>query len=105
MSELKIIKKCPLGMDCERIVDNTIERCEWYQEIITGRNAQTDEKLKKRVCVMILNNLLLMESNKRLVGNQAAIESLRNETVNGQNEFNNLFQQAIKKNNGIKKIG
>lgn len=50
----------------------------------TGTDAQGNE-VRDNTCAFVLNSMLTVETNKRIVGMQAAIEGLRNE-VFGENQ-------------------
>ncbi len=81
-------KKCPLGHKCEK--------CLWYldwytTDLSTGKVEQTKQ------CILISQSQFLGDISNKLDRNQKAIESLRNETVNGQQEFNRLIEFGLRK--------
>ena len=98
MSDLNIIQTCPLGNACEEVKDNSIYRCQWYQEVI-GNDPQTGDRMSKRKCAIVLNNSLQIEISKQLRGLQSATESFRNEMVSGTKGLIELAYKS-QKNNG-----
>ncbi len=74
---------CPLGCECERVVDDHIERCLWYTEV-KGRNPQTDEVYDRNECAMTLTPMLLIANTKEASMLNASMVSLRNETIKRQ---------------------
>lgn len=52
--------------------------CAWYMNII-GANPQTGESMNRFDCAIVLMPVLMIESTQAMRGNQAAIESFRNE--------------------------
>jgi len=104
---MNIELECPLGSKCERIGTDkngnpTIIRCRAYTKI-AGVNPNTGEQVDEFKCsVFEWQPILLLEIASVLRGNQASIESFRNETVKGQNNFLFLAQAAMQ-NKLIKK--
>jgi len=94
---MKIKTTCPLGHECEKAVDNTIERCAWYIEV-AGKHPQTGEDINEFQCSLTWLPTLLIENARTNRGQTAAIESLRNEQVIGQQQFLRLMQQAASNN-------
>lgn len=94
---MNIKHTCPFGHRCEKAVDDhTIERCTFYINL-RGNHPQTGETIDERGCAIGWLPILLIESAQVARGNQAAIESFRNEMVKGQTEFNNLLRGAAQK--------
>jgi len=81
--DIKTVTTCPLGSVCERVVDNTIERCAWYVKV-EGQHPQTGEFLSESRCSMAWQPLLMIDTNGKLNQNIATVESLRNETIKRQ---------------------
>lgn len=72
---------CPLtGDDCMK------HNCEWYTHII-GANPQTGEKIDKFGCAMTFLPMLLIENSQQQRQTGAAVESFRNEVVEGQQQI------------------
>lgn len=94
---MEVKYNCPLGHKCEkRVDDETIERCAWYVEM-HGEHPTTKEQLNTFRCSLAWMPILLVENAQTNRGQTAAIESLRNEQVNGQRQFLSLLQQAATK--------
>lgn len=91
---MEIKLTCPLGSDCETIRDNRMHRCRWYIAL-RGKNPQGEDIIDKWGCAMEWLPVLLVENAQTNRGQTQAIESFRNEMVNGQNSFNALMATAI----------
>jgi hypothetical protein len=96
---------CPLGSKCEEIKDNTIKRCRWYT-LIQGMNPQTGESMDKWDCAISWIPILTLEMSRTNQGQTAALESFRNEMVEGTDKLigtiaiastNNLMLKAHQK--------
>jgi hypothetical protein len=81
---------CPLGSQCEKIVDDTIKRCVWFMEI-AGVNPTTGETIDDKGCAMVWLPVLLVENSRQQKSTAAAVESFRNEMV----ESNAMSQQLL----------
>lgn len=90
---IEVILTCPLGSDCEKIVDGKIHRCRWYTRI-AGKNPQTDEDVDEWNCAIAWSPILLVENANTNRGQTAAIESFRNEVVNQSAETNTILLTA-----------
>ena len=90
---IETIITCPLGSKCEDIKDNKLHRCAWYT-CVAGTNPQTGESVNDWKCAMTWLPILLIENANTNRGQSAAIESLRNETVNRQDMFLNLVNRS-----------
>lgn len=69
---------CPLGSECETIVDGKIHRCVWFAEIV-GKDPQTDEDIKQSYCAMAILPKLIIENTGKQIRTGSAVESFRNE--------------------------
>ena len=94
MDTIKTVGFCPLGAKCREIKNDEIHECNWYVTL-QGQDPQTGEVHNDKACALSWLPLLLIENSKNQVLNNAAIESFRNEMVDGQNMFNNLLGTAI----------
>ena len=92
---MEIKTTCPLGHECEKAVDGAVHRCAWYVEIV-GIHPQTGEDIREWSCSMAWMPVLLVENARTNRGQTAAIESFRNETVKGNEQFADLISQATK---------
>jgi len=77
---IKTVMTCPLGSECEKIIEGEVHRCAWYVEM-AGMNPQTGEQIhSESKCAMSWIPILLVEGNGKSNQVGAAVESLR-ETV------------------------
>ena len=89
---IKVEITCPLGSQCEVVVDNVIKRCAWYVKL-TGTDPSTGKDVDEWGCSMSFMPMLMVEMSGTNRGQTKALESLRNETVKGQQEFNEIFDK------------
>jgi hypothetical protein len=80
---------CPLGSTCEEVKDGVIKRCAWYTKMV-GLDPNTGKEVDDWACAMAWMPMLQVEMSKTNRGQTEALESLRNETVKGQAEFNDI---------------
>lgn len=80
MIEVKLT--CPFGSTCEEIIDGVIHRCRWFIEL-EGIKAD-GEMTKQRDCAIAVMPMLQIEVAMTNRGQTAALESLRNETIERQ---------------------
>lgn len=93
---MEIIKTCPLGSECEEIKNNKIYRCRWYVAL-KGKDPQSEEMIDDWQCALYWMPILLVENAQTNRGQTRALESFRNEMVDGQSAFNNLFTGIMNK--------
>jgi hypothetical protein len=93
---LEVVYTCPLGSACEEVKDNKIHRCAWYTKLV-GLDPNTGKEVDDWACAMSWMPMLQVEMSSTNRGQTVAIESFRNETVKGQQEFNTLTRQIVKK--------
>ena len=84
---------CPLGSECETAEGKVIKRCAWYTKMV-GLDPNTGKEVDDWACSMSWMPMLQVEMSKTNRGQTEALESLRNETVKGQAEFNSLVKQS-----------
>lgn len=75
---------CPLGSNCEKIVDNVLERCAWFITL-QGDSPQDGKEVSESKCAMAWQPILIIEGNRESMRTNQSIQSLRNETVKRQN--------------------
>lgn len=92
--ELETVWTCPLGSKCTEIKDNKIHKCMWYQKM-QGVNPQTGEPVDTENCAIIWHNILLIENSAQQRSTSAAVESFRNETVQGQSMMNSILAAGV----------
>tara|TARA_R110000824_G_scaffold101901_5_gene241943 strand:- start:1436 stop:1750 length:315 start_codon:yes stop_codon:yes gene_type:complete len=92
--DLEIVWTCPLGSECEEIKDNKIHRCMWYTKVV-GMDANTGDMVDSWSCAISWMPTLQVEMSQTNRSQSAALESFRNETVKGQDEFNKLVGQKV----------
>lgn len=88
---------CPLGSVCEEIRNNKLHRCRWFAEV-KGLHPQTGEEVNQWNCSIPLSLIGILETSRTNRGQTAALESFRNEVVQGNNQ---LLAIAQTKNNRI----
>ena len=86
---------CPLGSECETAEGKVIKRCAWYTKMI-GLDPSTGKEVEDWACSMSWMPMLQVEMSKTNRGQTAALESFRNETTKGQEEFNKLVTNSNK---------
>ena len=86
---------CPLGSECETAEGKVIKRCAWYTKMI-GLDPSTGKEVEDWACSMSWMPMLQVETSKTNRSRVVALESLRNETVKGQEEFNKLVTNSNK---------
>jgi hypothetical protein len=86
---------CPLGSTCEEAVDGVIKRCAWYTKMV-GLDPNTGKEVDDWACSMSWMPMLQVEMSNTNRGQTQALESFRNETVKGQEEFNKIVKKKNK---------
>ena len=82
---LEVVILCPLTQKpkrCEYVEDNKLHRCGAY-ETVMGEDAKTHEPMEITRCIINLLPVLLIENTRQQHHTAAAVESFRNETVQG----------------------
>jgi len=90
---LEVEYTCPLGSECETVKGKKIVRCSWYTKV-AGVNAE-DKEVDDWSCAISWMPMLQIEMSSTNRGQTSALESFRNEMVQGQDEFNNLVSKRI----------
>jgi len=72
---------CPLGSKCEDAKDGILYRCAWYTELRGMKDGKEDVQYG---CAIAWLPALSVENARTNIGQTAAIESLRNETIKRQ---------------------
>lgn len=88
---------CPLGYECEQIVDNKIHKCMWHTKL-SGNDPATGEPMDKWGCAMAWMPILMIENSMQQRQTAAAVESFRNEMVQSNSAILGLAEP-------IKRIG
>lgn len=83
---------CPLGSECESIVDNQMHRCAWYTNI-KGKDPQSEEVIDKWECAIAFMPMLQIEMSQTNRGQTSALCSFRDEMVKS-NEQSLAIQSA-----------
>lgn len=89
--EKKIV--CPLGCECQKVVDGIIEQCAWYVKL-RGSNPQTGKEMDEYRCSMAWQPILMIEGNGNSYNIASSIQSLRNETVKRQDQALEVVRHA-----------
>ena len=82
------MKTCPLGHTCDN--------CHWHIRL-RGVNPQTGQEVDDLGCAMAWIPILLVENSQKQIQTAAAVESFRNEMVQGNDGFLNMLGGAIQK--------
>ena len=93
-SSLKVEYTCPLGSECETVENKVIKRCAWYTKV-AGLDPNTGKEVDDWACAMSWMPMLQVEMSSTNRGQTAALESFRNETVKGQEEFTGLVKKQM----------
>lgn len=91
---MEVTITCPLGSKCEEIKDNKLHRCAWYTKVV-GKHPNTGEDVDEWSCAMAWMPVLQIEMANTNRGQTAALESFRNETVSGQEQFNKIINNRL----------
>ncbi len=90
------ISACPLGAKCEEVREikneQVLFRCPWFVKL-RGKDPQSDLEIDDWKCAIAWQPILSIENAQQSRQTGAAVESLRNEMVKGQNNFLNLIAQ------------
>lgn len=90
---------CPLSAKCEEVREVNGEqvmfRCEWYI-LLRGKHPQKDEEIDEWGCAIKFMPILQIETAQQSRQAGAAVESLRNKVVEGQNALYDLVSNAQK---------
>ena len=85
---------CPLtGDPCMK------HECEWYTHVI-GKNPQTGKEIDNFGCAITFLPMLLIENSQQQRSTGAAVESFRNEVVEGNKALGNVVLRQLGDNNG-----
>lgn len=82
----RVTGECPLGSQCEKVVDDKIAVCPWYVQV-KGADPQTGTELDQWACAMTWVPLLLVENSQQQRQTGSAVESFRNEMVKQNNQL------------------
>lgn len=85
---------CPLGSECEKIVDGKIEQCRWLTKI-DGVDKASQKPLSQEKCAIEWLPILLVDQIGTTVETVASVQSLRNETVDRQNQALGLVREKL----------
>ena len=92
----RVIGPCPLGAECEKVGELAGEKvlfvCPWYQKL-RGKDPQSDQEVDEWRCAIGWLPMLHVEHSMFERQTGAAVESLRNETVNVQRKILEASQQ------------
>jgi hypothetical protein len=88
------VLSCPLGSECEKVVNNELHTCRWYIEI-SGTNPQDGALIRKKDCAMTWLPIFILESNKLLTQNLEANVLQKEEVVQRQNLALNTLSKLI----------
>jgi len=90
---IEVVKTCPFGHTCRKVVDDKIEECMWYVHL-EGENPQNGEKIDRVECAIVWQPLLLVENSRETGRVAASVQDLRNETIKRQDAFLGVVANA-----------
>lgn len=82
---LEELVTCPLGHECQKIVDNKIHTCAWYMTL-KGVDPQTGENADIKRCAIVAQAILIMDNTKATYGQITAQVNLT-EVLTNAKEF------------------
>jgi len=75
---IEVVKTCPFGHTCKKVVDDHIEECMWYVHM-EGENPQNGDKIDRAECAMVWQPLLMIENSRETNRVSATVQELRND--------------------------
>lgn len=94
---IETVFTCPLGHTCTEVKENKLHRCAWLVEM-QGKHPSTGEDVKDEKCSLAWLPILQIEMANTNRGQTAALESFRNETVKGNEQFLSIVAQRALNN-------
>jgi hypothetical protein len=92
---MKVELECPIGKECERAENNVIYRCRAYT-LLSGKMPTSDEVVEEWRCsIFEWLPILLVENSQMTRGVNAAVASLRDETLNKQDAAIRIIASGI----------
>jgi hypothetical protein len=79
-------KSCPLGHTCDK--------CLWMTKL-RGMNPQTGQEMDSDGCAIAFLPILLIENSQQQRQTAAAVESFRNEMMQGNDQMLGVMHRAI----------
>jgi hypothetical protein len=79
-------KSCPLGHTCDK--------CHWLVRL-RGVNPNTGQEVDNDMCAIAALPMLLIENSQQQRGTAAAVESFRNEMVEGNNMHLRILAERL----------
>jgi hypothetical protein len=93
--DIEIVKTCPLGSTCKRVVDGKIEQCMWLTNI-KGVDLHGTEQ-DQFECAITWMPIIGLEISGQARGTNASIQSLRNNMENRQKEAIKVIKDGVQK--------
>ena len=91
---IEAIRVCPLGGQCERIVDGKLEICMW-QVHLEGKNPQNGRDVDKKDCAMAVLPILLVQSAEASRQIASSADSVRNVIFEGLQSVGNSQNKRL----------
>jgi hypothetical protein len=79
-------KSCPLGHECHK--------CLWMTKL-RGMNPQTGQEMDSEGCAIAFLPILLIENSQQQRQTAAAVESFRNQMMQGNDQMLGVMHRAI----------
>jgi hypothetical protein len=92
---LEKLTVCPLGNECEKVVDGKIHVCAWLLDL-KGIDPQTGNSVDKKQCAIVAQAMLIMDNTKVAYGQIQASSNLAEVILNGKKAANSSSNNLAK---------
>ena len=88
------VRVCPLGGECERIVDGKLEICMW-QVHLEGKNPQNGKDVDRKDCAMAVLPILMVQATEASRQISSSADSVRNVILEGLKGVGNTQNKRL----------
>jgi hypothetical protein len=88
------VRVCPLGSECERIVDGKLEICMW-QVHLEGKNPQNGKDVDRKDCAMAVLPILMVQATEASRQISSSADSVRNVILEGLKGVGNTQNKRL----------
>ena len=92
---IESVRTCPLGSQCERVVEGKVEICMWQVEI-QGKNPQTGQDMHRKDCAMAILPILLVQATEASRQIASSTDSARNVIYEGLKRVGNTQNSRLR---------
>lgn len=89
---MEVCITCPLGSECETIIDNKLHRCAWYTKL-KGKDAQGEER-DEWACAIAWQPILLLEIAGKVRQTNASIQTMTASEDKNQKQALEILQNV-----------